>query len=411
MTTATATPTTEKKRTPKRRGAGEGSIFQRGDGRWTATITVGYSTEGKRKRKTVYGATKREVTEELTRLQNDKLDGTLTARSRLTVAELIDRWLTNWSENLQPSSREKYRDMAERFIKPTLGGMDVAKVQPVHVRTLIDKMANDGRGERTRKYAFATLRRAMNLAVKLELAPRNPCDAVDAPRAKAKPVQPPNAEQVATLLSAVAGGPWETLVTLALATGLRQGELFALAWEDIDLKRRTLHVRHSVEDVKGITRLKEPKSRSGRRVVKLPQAAVDVLHAHRRNLMAEGKAGSPWLFSAPEGGFLQKATFYNRVWKPLRDAAGLSSLRFHDLRHAHASTLLRANVHPKIVQERLGHSNISLTLDTYSHLLPDAQDEAADAIDRAWKTANPADGCQLAVKAEQPEETAVALTA
>lgn len=117
--------------------------------------------------------------------------------------------------------------------------------------------------------------------------------------------------------------------------------------------------------------------------------------AYRASMVTEGKAGSPWLFTDSIGGFLNKSNFAAKVWLPLRKAAGLpKTLRFHDLRHAHASTLLRLNVHPKIVQERLGHSNISLTLGVYSHLIPDAQDEAADAIDRAWNSANSANGCQ-----------------
>lgn len=254
----------------------------------------GYTTEGKRLRKTIYGKARRDVVDQLTRLQSQRLAGTLSVREKMTVAELIDRWLKSWSGNLAPGSRARYQQMAALYIKPALGGMDVTKLRPVHIRSLIDKLAEDGKGDRTRQYVFATLRRPMNLAVKMELIPRNPCDAVQAPHCKSKAVKPPTAEQVAALAAAASGSPWEAVFVLALTTGLRQGELFALAWEDIDFERRTLSVRHSLEELNGFLRIKEPKSASGRRTVKLPQPAVDALHAHRRILMAQGKAGSPW---------------------------------------------------------------------------------------------------------------------
>jgi integrase len=174
-----------------------------------------------------------------------------------------------------------------------------------------------------------------------------------------------------------------------------------LAWEDLDLAKRTLAVRHSLEAVQGRLALKEPKSASGRRMVKLPTTAVDALLEHRRRLLAMGKGGNPFVFTDADGGFLRKSNFLRRVWGPLLAAAGLEGLRFHDLRHGHASLLLRQSVHPKIVQERLGHSTIKLTMDTCSHLMPDAQDAAADSRDRVFS----ANGCQLAVKSERAEDS------
>lgn len=162
----------------------------------------------------------------------------------------------------------------------------------------------------------------------------------------------------------------------------------------------------AAEELAGVLRIKEPKSASGRRVVKLSQTAVDALHAHRKRLMVSGKAGSPWLFMDSDGGFLRKPNFHRNVWKPLKTAAGLPDhVTFHDLRHAHASTLLRQNVHPKIVQERMGHSSIKLTMDTYSHLIPDAQDAAADAIDKARRTRKSQNGCTVATKPSNENAT------
>ncbi len=389
----------EPKRRAKKRGHGEGSIFQRGDGRWVATIVVGYSATWKRLRRTIYGATKREVTMELTRLQNQKLDGQLLVRERLTVAELIDRWLTHWSPKLAESTRLRYRQIAIRYILPNVGGIVVEKLQPIHVRGLLDKLAADGVGDRSRQYVFATLRRAFTLALRLDLTAINPCSRVESPQAKVKPVNAPDAAMLSKLIEKAADDPYAALFVLAITTGLRQGELFALAWEDLDLAKRTLTVRHSLEEVQGRLALKEPKSASGRRMVKLPSTAVDALLDHRKRLVAAGKDGNPFIFTDADGGFLRKSNFQRRVWGPLLKAAGLEGLRFHDLRHGHASILLRQSVHPKIVQERLGHSTIKLTMDTYSHLMPDAQDAAADATDRVFS----ANGCQLAVKSDRAE--------
>lgn len=259
-------------------------------------------------------------------------------------------------------------------------------------------------GSRLYKYVFVTIRRVMNLALNLDLILRSPCKRGMAPQAKSTPVNPPNDEQVSALLNAVADSEWEAVFVLACSCGLRQGEIFALSWDDLDFDSRKLWVRHSVEELGGKLRIKEPKSASGRRVVKLPQTVVDVLNDHRKRLMVDGKAASPYLFTDDEGGFLRKSNFQRRVWEPLKAKAGLpDETTFHDLRHAHASLLLRQNVHPKIVQERMGHSSIKLTMDTYSHLMPDAQDVAADAVDRAMATAKVASGCQVAVK---PSKTA-----
>ncbi len=384
----------------KKRGAGEGSIFQRGDGRWSATITVGHSSAGKRLRKTVYGPTKRDVTEQLTRLQNQKLDGQLIAREKLTVADLCNRWLDHWTQNLTETSRKRYRDIVERFIKPRIGNVGLSKLRPAHVRGLLDQLAAEGLGDRQRQYVFATIRRALNLAVRLELAARNVCEAVDSPKVTRRDIRPLTPHEADALLRHVAGTRWEAYFTLALSTGLRQGELFALVWDDIDLERGVLSVRHSVEEIDGRLIVKEPKSASGRRAVRLDPTDVHLLREHRRILADEGHGFGQLVFCDSQGGILRRSNVQRNVWNPIRVALGLQGVRFHDLRHSSASVMLRAGIHPKIVQERLGHSTIKLTMDTYSHLLPDAQNEAAGAFHRSRRSELSADGCNVAVTPE-----------
>lgn len=363
----------------KKRGHGEGSIFQRGDGKWTATITVGRSETGKRIRRTVYGNTKAEVTNKLTRLQNQKLDGTLSGTNRMTVADLLDRWLEDSSRiNTAPNTHARYAGIVRLHLKPMIGGTRLSNLTPMQVQSMLSKAEREGCGERTRSFIFATLRRALNVGLRWGLVARNVCDAVDPPKYKRGDVQALEDAQIFALLKLTSGTRWHALFTLALTTGLRQGELFGLHWSDVDLEKGLLYVRYSLEEIAGNLRLKEPKSKTARRVVTLPATAIDALWDHKTLMLAEGLGGQPLVFTDTEGAFLRKSNFLRRVWKNYRTAAKLpDSFKFHDLRHTSATILLGAGIHPKIVQERLGHASIQLTMDTYSHCLPSLQQDAA----------------------------------
>ena len=193
-------------------------------------------------------------------------------------------------------------------------------------------------------------------------------------------------EQVQKLLKIAEEHRLHALFVLAVTSGLRQGELFAIHWTDLDLKTGLLAVRHTLEEVKGQLRIKEPKSKSGRRSVKLPEMAVSALWDHKAQQMTEGLASSPMVFCDTQWQFLRKSNFERRVWKPIRAKAEIAdTVVFHDLRHTSASLLLATGAHSKVVQERLGHSKIGLTMDTYSHLMPGMQDDAAAKLDIALR--------------------------
>lgn len=381
---------TKQKRT-KRRGNGEGSIFQRADDRWVGTITVGYNASGKRLRRVVYGETKREVQEKLTRLQNQKLNGTLGEATRLTVADFMARWL---EDSVKPQSAgmtyHRYKGIVERQINAHLGGVKLAKITPAHVQGLLSSMEAEGFKPPSLLYAYSVLRRAMNVALRWGFIVRNPCGVVDPPKPKYREITPLNAEQARALLKASESHRLHALFVLALQTGLRQGELYALQWPDIDLEQGTVNVRHTLEEIRGVLKLKEPKSKAGKRNIKLPKSSVAALWQHKAKMLAEGHAAAPWVFCDTDGKPLRKSNVERRVWKPIRDAAKMPDgkpipeIRFHDLRHTAATLLLLAGVNPKIVQERLGHAKISITLDTYSHVLPGMQDAAADKLDRLF---------------------------
>ncbi len=370
-----------------RRGKGEGSIAKRPDGLWEARINIGTTATGKRMRKSVYGATKKEVADKLTKMAHQKLDGTLIDTGRMTVGDLLDKWLEDSARlSVAPSTLNRYEGLVKRSIKPHLGTIKLSLLKPIHIQGMLSKLEQEKAGDETRRYSFQVLRRALNVAERWGLIVRNPCNMVDQPKVTRREISPLTIPDVQKLLSVSADHRLHAVFVLAVTTGLRQGELFAIHWADIDLKTGVLAVRYTLEEVKSQLRLKEPKSKSGRRSVKLPDMAVSALWDHKARQVTEGLAASKLVFCDANGHFLRKSNFARRDWKPIRAKAEIAeTVVFHDLRHTSASLLLATGAHPKVVQERLGHSKISLTMDTYSHLMPGMQDDAAAKLDIALR--------------------------
>jgi integrase len=375
----TTTDKPEKKPRSSRRGKGEGSIVQRADGTWMAQIEIGRDANGKRQRKTFYGKTKKAVADKLTGEANALLTGTSAVCGKMTVADLLQKWLTESAiPNTSRATSNQYERIAKLHVTPKVGHIKLSAVRPLHIQTMLSTLETAGVGARTRQYCYVLLHRAFVVAMRWQLVIRNPCDGVDPPKVKKRPVTPLTVEQAKTLLKASELDRLHAVYVLALTTGMRQGELFGLQWEDVDLKAGILQVRHSLEDVKGILRLKEPKSEAGKRQIALPKVAVNALNKRRKTAMAEGLAGCPMVFPAPEGGFLRKCSFSKWSWSKIRTAAKIGEgVHFHDLRHSSASLMLADGVDVKSIQTILGHSNISMTMDIYAHLMPDAQRKAA----------------------------------
>ncbi len=194
-------------------------------------------------------------------------------------------------------------------------------------------------------------------------------------------IAPLTSEQVQQLLDAAKDDRLYALYVVAIGTGMRLGEIFGLQWPDVDLKGRAINVRSTLIEINGKLTLAEPKTPKSRRRVDLPQFVVDALTKHRAQSVREGFAKEPWVFCNSTGGPLRRTHFHVNQFKPLLATADLPAIRFHDLRHTSATLLLAAGVHPKVVQERLGHSQIGITLDTYSHVVPTVQLEAARKLD------------------------------
>jgi integrase len=386
----------------KRRGRGEGSIYQRADGRWVANVSQGVDGDGKRKRRVVYGDTKKEVQDELGRLQSSAATGQLASVSKMTVAEALDTYLDTreGTGDVRASTLANYRRVVKLHIRPNgIGGKRLQKLTPADVQGLFTEMARAKVGASPRRLAHIVLSLALKQYVKRGIVPRNVCDVVDVPQVAKNKIMPLNEKQVGSLLAAADGDRLEALYHVALGAGMREGELFGLHWASVDLVAGTIQVSQSLSELGGKLYLGPPKSKAGRRLINLPQHAVDALERHRRLQMTSGLAGAEFVFTNLHGGPLRRSHFHADDYKPLLKRAGLpDTTRFHDLRHTHATLCLLAGENPLSVSLRLGHSKVAITLDTYSHVLPSVKTDAASRFDSIIQTALAENGYTLATK-------------
>lgn len=385
----------------KRRGRGEGSIFRRKDGLWCAAVTAGYDANGKRRRRSVYGTTKGAVLEQLTRLQHETLTGTLSDPQRFTVAAFLGKWVEDARPAIRATTHALYDGLIRLHIVPTIGGVALSKLSPAHLQGLLATMEKASASPKLRVLVYGVLHRALGQALQWGMVPRNVCEAVQRPRAPRPTMRTLNATQVSQLLEAVRVDRLEALYVLAVTTGLRQGELLGLQWENVDLDNGAVQIRHQLQEVAGKLALVEPKTSRSRRRVDLPALAVVALMEHRKRMRAQRfSIGEGYVFTDTEGGPIRKSNLRRRSFAPLLTLEGLRTklrkegvpedalpkplprIRFHDLRHTAATLHLQGGTHPKVVQEMLGHSTISMTLDTYSHTVPSMQKEAAANMDR-----------------------------
>jgi integrase len=306
------------------------------------------------------------------------------------LGQFLLSWLSSARHKLKPSSYRRYRLDLHRYILPALGHVSLAKLTAQQVQALYTQKLDAGLSASTVLNIHTVLHSALKEAVRLGLVQRNVSDLVQKPRRRRTKQATFNEEQARTFLDAAKGDRLEALYVLAISTGMREGELLGLTWRDVDLERGILHVTRSLQESDGPARrvLDEPKTAHSRRRISLSRVALSALCRHRTRQDAERLAsGSAWdasldlVFPNTIGGPFHPWHLREREYYPLLRKVGLPIIRFHDLRHTCATLLLRRGVNPKIVSEMLGHANISITLDTYSHVTPDMQQAAAQAMD------------------------------
>jgi integrase len=371
-----------------RRTNGEGSITLYRDGRWCGRYTI-HTLKGP-KRKAIYGKTKAEVRKKLTKAIADRDNGLVFDAGNLTVEEYLLRWLNDSVKaSVKQRTFECYEGVVRNHLVPAFGSKRLDKLSPALVQCFYQQKLDSGLGRRTVQLIHVTLHKALKQAVRWGIVPRNATEAVDVPRPHKKAIQPLSPKQANTFLRVAKEDRLEVLYVLAITTGLRRGELVGLRWQDVDLEAKMVSVCQQLVRSKDGLHFTTPKNGKGRNVA-ITDRTVEALNEHGKRQAEEKKMmENLWqetglVFTSAKGTVLDADNLVKRSFKPLLGRAGLPDMRFHDLRHTCATLLLSKGIHPKIVQELLGHSSISITLDTYSHCLPNMQDKAVRAMDEIF---------------------------
>ena len=377
-----------------------GHIVNRYSGSYTIVLNLGIDpSTGKRKQQWVsIKGTKKDAEKKLAEMLHQLDTGTFIKPSKTTLAEYLERWLEDYAKpNLGPRTFEGYKSIIYRHIIPKLGNLALTQLKPEHLQRYYSEKLTNGRynkkgalSQTTVSHHHTCLHRALKMALKWGLIGRNPADAVTSPRPLRSEMQTMNEDEVQTFLRVARSTPYYQIFYLVLFTGMRRSELLALRWCDVDLVMSEISVSRSLHHLlDGSMVIRQPKTARGRRQIALPPSVSLLLREYKEKqalehvLLGTTLREDDMVFSHPDGKPLLPDTI-SHAWVRIVKRSGLKHYRLHDGRHTHASLLLKQNVHPKIVQERLGHASISTTLDLYSHVTPGLQEAAAALFDKAF---------------------------
>jgi integrase len=363
-------------------GNGEGSVYQRKDGRIVAALVL---PDGKRV--VWYVASRREGRAVLAEARRAIAERRFVAGDRVSVQTYLTDWLEAARPNLRYAVWVRYGEYLRLHALPAIGAKRLQQLGPLDLQRLYAARLAAGLSPTTVRHLHAVLHRALADAVRLGQLPSNPVDRVQPPRRATRERPTLSAEQAKRLCAVAEGHRLGALVVCALTLGLREGELLGLRWECVDLERGTLAVAQSLARQEHGPALGAPKTPSSRRTLRLPRVAADALTRRRQIQRAERLAAGPtWqehglVFTRPDGRPVAAQHVAGKLLAPLLDAAGLPRLRLHDLRHTYATLGLRQHVPLRLVSDALGHASIAITADLYSHVTEELQQQVADAID------------------------------
>jgi integrase len=369
----------------KKRSQGEGSIYKRKDGLWVAQVTI----QGKHISK--YFKTQSEARQWLQTTRSQIQDGLTFMGAKTTLKEFLEEWLKGYAQAVRSKTYHQYVQIVHQHIDPAIGAIKLKDLRPDQIQTFYNTKITGGTSPRTVLLIHAVLHRALNHALKWGLLGRNPAQAVTRPKFKRKEMKTLNDSQVRVLLSASKGTRNEALFWLAVSTGMRQGEILGLKWSDLDWRMKRLQIQRQLQRLTGEGLVfTEPKTSAGKRAIVLSATMIEKLREYLALQQQERQlAGEKWeendLIFPNWNGKPQHQRYVYQDFKDTLKKTGLPDIRFHDLRHTAATLMLQQGIHPKVVQERLGHSDISMTLNTYSHVLPSMQEEAAEKMDELLK--------------------------
>lgn len=367
---------------PGRRSNNEGSYTKLPDGRWMGRVSM---PDGKRK--TVRADTRAEVQTEMKRMlaEAEHQRGMMPGNDFTTLRQFFEVWLANKEQSRPGNTAQNYRVCIEHYCKELLD-LAPSKLTAAHIQQVYAKRFKDGLSGTTVNHVHRILHVAFAAAVKQGVLPHNPCDMIEAPRKDRKDHKTWTVEEVRQFLDTIRGDRYEAAFIVALSTGMREGEILGLRWSTVDLERGWIQVRGNLQRINSKLTVKETKTRASTHTVHLTSMAMDALRQHGERQQEEAEAmGDRWhneqglVFCTTRGTPLSYENLITHHFKPAIKRAGVSDIRFHDMRHTAATLLLEAGMHPKLVSEMLGHSSVTVTLDLYSHATP-AMHQAATVV-------------------------------
>ncbi len=367
-----------------------GTIIKRplagGKVRWDVYFDLPREDDGKRRQRKRVFTTRREAQEFLTTQRAEIAKGVAVDRSEQTIADLMNFWLDTYARhNVSPKTFQGYSDTIKNHIIPVLGRVEVQKLTPAMLQSFYSSKLAAGCGPRTVRLVHLHLDQALTQAMTMGLVARNVSDVVTAPRARPRDMDTWTAEQARAFLRAAHSSAHGPIWVVALATGMRRGELLGLRWRDVDFERGTLSVRQTVGLLRGVSEFKKPKTKSSVRDIPVQPEVLDALRAHKiaQNEQRLAK-GSLWhdygLVFTSEVGTPIHGDNLRRDYDRLVTRAGVPRIRIHDLRHSHVTLAIAAGANIKAVSQRVGHSNVHITLGTYAHVMPSQHVEVSDKV-------------------------------
>jgi integrase len=370
-----------------------GHIRRRGERSWELKYELGTDPRtGQRITKyRSFKGTKREAQVELVRLMDMVRRGEHVDPAKLPLAEYLDRWEQGWAAlQVGPKTRERYVELLRLHVRPHIGALPLHKLQPVHLAELYAKLLSAGLSARTVGHVHRCLHKALIVAVEWNLLARNPAAIAKPPKVLAREIEIITVEQAQKLLQCLRGRALYPIIMLALATGMRRGELLALRWYDVDLDAGKVQVERSLEQTKAGLRFKEPKTKHGRRSIKFSASVVAELKAHwkqqqeQRLKAGQGRAVEGDLVFPSWDGTVRSPNATTREWVRALAEFKLPAISLHALRHTHASQLIAAGMDPVAISRRLGHASPTITLNVYGHLFGNSDDRAAEIVEAAF---------------------------
>lgn len=375
-----------KKAQPRR----SGYIKKKREGLFLVSIFLGRDASGKRRyvAKQIRGTIK-DAQKYLNAALRDKDQGVFVEPTSLTVNDYLNKWLEMAARpRVSRRTADGYAGLLERYIRSPLGQRHLDKLQPLDIQKVYGEMQARGLSARVVRHTHSALHNALKQACKWGLIARNPSDLVDLPKVPHTERRVLSPNEATSFLEAADVMPHGLIFEFALLTGMRPEEYLALQWSDVDLERSTAQIRRALVRHKKSWSFEEPKTARSRRTIFLPAPLLHKLAAHKRKQAATRlQAGASWhahdlVFCSEEGTPLSIPNLTYRHFRPILEKADLPRIRLYDLRHTCATLLLIADENPKVVSERLGHSTIVLTLDTYSHVLPTMQQQATARLEK-----------------------------